>query len=59
MEFKNPCTDVIKDKKLYVFDMDGTIYLGGKPFGFAIEFIKNLRKNQEEFFQLSIDMLNL
>ena len=45
MEFKNPCTDVIKDKKLYVFDMDGTIYLGGKPFGFAIEFIKNLRKN--------------
>ncbi len=38
-------TNVIKDKKLFIFDMDGTIYLGGIPFDFAIEFIKNLRKN--------------
>ena len=45
MEFKNPNTDVIKDKKLYVFDMDGTIYLGGIPFDFAKRFIKNLRQN--------------
>lgn len=30
-------------KKLYVFDMDGTIYLGGNPFSFAIQFIKRLR----------------
>lgn len=45
MNFVNPNTDVIKDKKLYIFDMDGTIYLGGKPFDFAIEFIKNLRAN--------------
>ncbi len=37
--------NVIKDKKLFIFDMDGTIYLGGIPFGFAIEFIKNLRKS--------------
>ena len=37
--------NVIKDKKLFIFDMDGTIYLGGIPFDFAIEFIKNLRKN--------------
>ena len=43
MEFKNPNTDVIKDKKLYIFDMDGTIYLGGIPFDFAKRFIKNLR----------------
>ena len=43
MNFKNPNTDVIKDKKLYVFDMDGTIYLGGIPFEFAKRFIKNLR----------------
>lgn len=43
MNFKNPDTSAIKEKKLYIFDMDGTIYLGGKPFGFAIEFIKNLR----------------
>ena len=43
MNFKNPDTATIKDKKLYIFDMDGTIYLGGKPFDFAIRFIKNLR----------------
>ena len=42
MEFKNPNTDVIKGKKLYIFDMDGTIYLGGIPFDFAKRFIKNL-----------------
>ena len=42
MEFKNPNTDVIKSKKLYIFDMDGTIYLGGRPFDFAKRFIKNL-----------------
>ena len=45
MSFTNPDTDIIKDKKLFIFDMDGTIYLGGKPFDFAIEFIKNLRKS--------------
>lgn len=33
------------DKKLYIFDMDGTIYLGGIVFDFAIKFINNLRKN--------------
>ena len=43
MDFKNPNTDILKDKKLYVFDMDGTIYLGGIPFDFSKRFIKNLR----------------
>ncbi len=43
MNFINPNTDIIKEKKLFIFDMDGTIYLGGKPFDFAIRFIKNLR----------------
>ena len=38
-------SNIIKGKKLFIFDMDGTIYLGGIPFDFAIEFIKNLRKN--------------
>ena len=27
-----------------IFDMDGTIYLGGIPFDFAKRFIKNLRR---------------
>ena len=45
MNFLNPDINIIKDKKLYIFDMDGTIYLGGNPFDFAIRFIKNLRAN--------------
>ena len=43
MKFTNPNTDILKDKKLYIFDMDGTIYLGGNPFDFAIDYIKKLR----------------
>lgn len=35
----------IKNKRLYIFDMDGTIYLGGRVFGFAVDFINNLRNN--------------
>ena len=45
MNFVNSNTDTIKNKKLYIFDMDGTIYLGGNPFDFAISYIKNLRKS--------------
>ena len=34
---------LLGSKKLFVFDMDGTIYLGGVPFDFARKFIRNLR----------------
>lgn len=44
MEFKNPDNTVLKDKMLYIFDMDGTIYLGGIVFDFAVDFINKLRK---------------
>ncbi|MBQ8255158.1 MAG: HAD-IIA family hydrolase [Clostridia bacterium] len=37
--------NTLKNKKLFVFDQDGTIYLGAKVFDYAIEFINNLRKN--------------
>jgi HAD superfamily hydrolase (TIGR01450 family) len=30
-------------KKLYIFDMDGTIYLGDRVFDFAVRFLKHLR----------------
>lgn len=36
---------VLKKKKLFIFDMDGTIYLGGKAFPEAVEFIKKLKDN--------------
>ena len=45
MKIINPDVSVIKNKKLFVFDMDGTIYLGSIPFDFAIRFIDNLRKS--------------
>ena len=45
MHFKNPDPAVLGDKKLYIFDMDGTIYLGSRVFDFAIRFIDNLRKS--------------
>ena len=45
MDFKNPNVKEIENKKLYIFDMDGTIYLGGRVFDFAIKFINNLRKS--------------
>ncbi len=45
MEFKNPETNVLLEKELYIFDMDGTIYLGYNVFDFAVRFINNLRKN--------------
>lgn len=45
MNFQNPNTELLNEKKLFIFDMDGTIYLGGQPFDFAIRYIKNLRKH--------------
>ncbi len=36
---------LLLEKKLFIFDMDGTVYLGERPFCFAIRFIENLRKS--------------
>lgn len=38
----------ILQKKLYIFDMDGTIYLGNRVFDFAVRFINNLRKSDRQ-----------
>ncbi len=35
--------EILTEKKLFVFDMDGTIYLGGIPFDYAVRFINKLR----------------
>ncbi|MBE6637178.1 MAG: HAD-IIA family hydrolase [Ruminococcaceae bacterium] len=36
---------ILQKKKLFVFDMDGTIYLGSRVFDYAVSFIKRLRAN--------------
>ena len=45
MSNQGNAAEILLKKKLYVFDMDGTIYLGNRVFPFAIRFIENLRKN--------------
>ena len=40
--------EILSNKELYIFDMDGTIYLGYNVFDFAVKFIKNLRAKLEE-----------
>lgn len=37
--------DIIGSKELYIFDMDGTIYLGGIVFDCAVRFINSLRSS--------------
>lgn len=34
----------LSGKKLYIFDLDGTVYLGGRAFPFAVDYINELRR---------------
>lgn len=43
MQDNHPDRSVLQQKQLFIFDMDGTVYLGSRVFPFAIRFIKNLR----------------
>lgn len=40
----NPA-NILKSKKLFVFDLDGTVYLGNRIFPEAVEFISKLRQS--------------
>ncbi len=40
----NDIRNTLLSKRLFIFDMDGTIYLGGRPFPFAVNFINHLRE---------------
>ena len=44
MSHQNTAKSTLLDKELYIFDMDGTIYLGGAVFEFAVRFIHHLRE---------------
>lgn len=37
--------DRLKDKKLFLFDMDGTLYLGNRLFDFTLELLQTIRNN--------------
>lgn len=37
--------DRLKDKKLFLFDMDGTLYLGNRLFDFTLELLQTIQKN--------------
>lgn len=41
---RNKVGAILQEKRLFVFDMDGTIYLGNRPFDFAVHYIKKLRE---------------
>lgn len=41
-------SSVLQSKKLFIFDMDGTIYLGSQVFPFAIRFIRDLRAHGKQ-----------
>lgn len=45
MDIKNE----IKGIKLYLFDLDGTLYLGDKIFDFTPELLRSIRENNAEY----------
>ena len=36
---------VLKNKKLFLFDMDGTLYLGSRLYGFSVKLLDTIRRN--------------
>ena len=42
----------LAEKQLFIFDMDGTLYLGEKVFDGARRFILSLRRAGKRFFSL-------
>ncbi len=45
MNCENNTAAVLKSKKLFVFDLDGTVYLGDRIFPEAVKFINELRNS--------------
>ncbi len=44
MTHSNPPISTLAEKKLFAFDLDGTIYLGDSVFPFALRFLRHLRE---------------
>ncbi|MBQ7384554.1 MAG: HAD-IIA family hydrolase [Clostridia bacterium] len=53
MNFTNPDAAILKRKKLFIFDMDGTIYLGDIPLDRATDFMTHLHENGHKILFLT------
>ena len=42
-------TEIIQNMKLYLFDMDGTLYLGDRLYGFTLELLDTLKKTGRKY----------
>lgn len=42
-------TEILRSKKLYLFDMDGTLYLGDRLYGFTIELLETLKATGRKY----------
>lgn len=45
--------------KTFVLDMDGTIYLGNKLFGYTKQFLKSVEKEHKKYYFLPIIHLRI
>ena len=41
--------ELLKSKKLYLFDMDGTLYLGDRLYDFTIELLETLKATGRKY----------
>lgn len=46
--------DRIKDIKLFLFDMDGTLYLGDRLFEFTKELLEKIRQSGADYLFMTI-----
>lgn len=42
-------TEILRSKKLYLFDMDGTLYLGSRLYDFTLELLDTLKKTGRNY----------
>ena len=42
-------TELLRSKKLYLFDMDGTLYLGSRLYDFTLELLETLRSTGRQY----------
>ena len=41
--------EILRSKKLYLFDMDGTLYLGNQLYDFTLELLDTLKKTGRNY----------